>query len=1395
MAFVLAATNTFSTGLTSVSAFFLPVGHPQYSGNYINFLSGTEYFTTGNQYTVGNSLYLEDTSPKIKDVLNMYFGVFSLGSKSLAQTINFGLFTELSGIGAEGNQYVNIVDLRGNSRFRHFVGWGGGGLKSILIDNLQNMGVIDTRQSQIREINLSGTVAGSINVSDSQLSAFSMSGFITNMYAGMNLWNARYIDFKDCSVSFLTGVNILKFSRWNTFSGVNNRRLTSVNLTGPLSSIQILDLAQNELSSVKIPFLPTLRYLYLGDVGLRIEGCSPTAQDTLPANKIILNSLTGVETIELAGIGPMSGIDCITGIRELSSLRTLDISRNTQVGGINFRDLNLFEIPSKQLAFLNATDCLTLTSIKFGSHRFNTINSFINLGNAVALPSLDLSPLTGLNSLDISFCSKLNESNITWPAPTNNIYSFYCTNTDLRSFDTTQIPVNLIIFVYTGSGLLSSINLDQCTRMNFLIIQDSTIQTLGLSSLSSAQEFNFNNNDKLLNLDFNKNISLTKLRFTNHNELSSFTNTSSMSSLQELFVNNNLKLGTIDLRGLSALKTLTITSNALLSSLNTDFRFPNLTSLIWSADNPNLSTIEIKNSPLFREVEIRTNAHYLNFDNNPLLHNIYINQSSTSRLSSFNIINAPSLLGIRINPGTTFAPNTETFDSLSLTNTSLVRSIRTNSTSLTGLKFLNETPSIQELSVTNDPFINGGIVDDISETTKSALTSIVFSTVPNISNIDNINFANLTNLKSVTFSNCGLSSVNHILQNLQNKDQVTELIFISNNIGQNQGVNLSVNGYLLSSFSRLQTLNFQSNRGSYVDWDSVFYGLCANSDFGRFGSCTISTAGGTQRNTSRSRATNAEFFTLTGRFAQYGNSISAGVANTAPSVRARPTLNVSGPSSIQYTQTGAVITDARYLNRPVTTYTQVVSGPGVLVSPTIVQATSSNGTITVLLSTINDNIDPTQNNGYFTGYYASVSSYVHIPLTKLDISNSILFTGLNRVYTGGVVPASSFAVGYPSLTINNFYFYENDLTTPVSPINAGFYTVSAVIVDDLYQGTATAELSVLDPTNYYTYPASATSSTIYFNKFCDSNNDIVVSFDYACFGPELTGTEGFCVMFGDNTQFFTPISGGGAGRALGYTYLNLLSVDNGFFSFISNPERYRGVLGIGFDLAGNFGVSGLGIEGFSDRKENSICIRSQYLSSFKPYYRSENLSTSGFSLYQYNPDPIIYPVEYKSVRVRATNFGKQISVDLKKKEETEYKNYVNATLPTPLPEIVNVGLNFSTGANNPTYRIKNFNFNCFKRAVTATPFDLFNCFYLGPGVVGGGGITFTTEYSYYFFHSCSVVTGLPASMDLYVDDKFIGNVLYDSSFIGAKFALLNKDATVYETIYGNFLSGANYLYV
>jgi hypothetical protein len=1393
MAFVLAATNTFSTGLTSVSAFFLPTGHG--TGNHINFLSGTEYFTTGNQYTVGNSLYIEDTSPKINDVLNIYYGLFSRGSDSLAQTINFGLFPQLSGIGAEGVQNVQIVDLRSNPRFRNYTGWGGGGLKTLLIDNLQNIQGIDTRQSQVREINLSGTVAGSINVSDSQLSAFSMSGFITNMYAGMNLWNARYVDFKDCSVSFLTGVNVLSFNRWNNFSGITNRRLTSVNLTGPLSSITRLSVAQNQLTSVEIPFLPTLKDLYLGDVGLRIEGCPPTAQNTLPANKIIFNSLTGVETLELAGIGPMSGINCITGISQLSSLKTLDISRNYEtIGGVSFRDLDLFEIPSRQLYYLIATDNYNLTAINFGSHTFDITNSYISLNNNFNLPSLNLSPLTGVHSIDITGCSLLNESNITWPSPINKVTSLYCTNTDIRNLDTTLIPLNLIIFSYTGSGLLSSLNLDQCSRMLFFTLINSGVETLSLSSLSAAQDFTLDNNDKLLNLDFLKNIGLTKLRLTNHNALSALTNTSSLTSLQELIITGNGKIGTIDLKGLSALKTLTITTNTLLSSLDTDFRFPNLTGINWQADNPSLSTIEIKNSPLFREVDIRTNAHYLNFDNNPQLRNLYINQTSLSRLSSFNIINAPSLLGIRINPGITLAFNTETFDSLSLTSTNLVRSVRTNSTALTSLKFLNETPAIQELSVTNDSFINRNIVSNISETTKPALTSILFSTAPNIANIDNINFANLTNLKSVTFSNCGLSSINHILQNLQNKDQITELVFSSNNIGQNQGLNLSVNGYLLSSYSRLQTLNFQSNRGSYVDWDSVIYGLCANSDFGRFGSCTINTAGGTQRNTTRSRATNAEYFTLTGRFAQYGNGLNAGSGNITPSVRARPTLNSSSPLSIQYTQTGAVIPDARYLNKPVTTYTRVVSGPGVLVSPTIVQATSSNGTITVLLSTINDNIDLTQNNGFFTGYYASVSSYVHIPLTKLDISNSISFTGLNRVYSGGVVPASSFAVGYPSLTINNYYFYENDLTTPVSPINAGFYTVSAVIVDDLYEGSATAQLSVLDPTNYYTYPASATSSTIYFNKFCDTNNDIVVSFDYACFGQELTGTEGFCVMFGDNTQFFTPISGGGAGRALGYTYLNLLSVDNGFFSFISNPERYKGVLGIGFDLAGNYGVSGLGIEGFSDRKENSICIRSQYLSSFKPYYRSENLSVSGFKLYQYNPDPIIYPVEYKSVRVRATNFGKQIIVDLKKKEETEYTNYVNATLPANLPEIVNVGLNFSSGSNNPTFRIKNFNLNCFQRAVTATPFDLFNCYYLGPGVVGGGGITFTTEYSYYFFHSCSVVTGLPASMDLYVDNVFIGNVLYDSSFIGAKFALLNKDATVYETIYGNFLSGANYLY-
>ena len=226
----------------------------------------------------------------------------------------------------------------------------------------------------------------------------------------------------------------------------------------------------------------------------------------------------------------------------------------------------------------------------------------------------------------------------------------------------------------------------------------------------------------------------------------------------------------------------------------------------------------------------------------------------------------------------------------------------------------------------------------------------------------------------------------------------------------------------------------------------------------------------------------------------------------------------------------------------------------------------------------------------------------------------------------------------------------------------------------------------------YVLPANATAGSIFFSDYLDITKDIVVSFDYACYGTDPNGSEGFCVFFVSSYTGGNIIDGG-PGPGLGYSYTTNITVDgspNTVFPGISFGE-----LGVGFDLTGNFSSQSFGVSGLQTPVPNSISVRSSYNNAYGLVYNSGNtLNDNSFSLYQQitaGQTPT-----YNRVRVRLTDFGNRVVVDIKRPNDFAFTNIVDAPTNTILPVSLTCGISFTTGnVGTTTFKLKNFNVNGF----------------------------------------------------------------------------------------------------
>ena len=906
-----------------------------------------------------------------------------------------------------------------------------------------------------------------------------------------------------------------------------------------------------------------------------------------------------------------------------------------------------------------------------------------------------------------------------------DIDTLIVSSTQLSALDLTRFS-SLSTISFTGLTNLRSLNLpDPCKFTSSFNLGNTQVTTLNLSSLINVNALNFSSNLNLSSLYLQGLTGITSFS-TSYNNIS-----------------------TLNITSLSSLVTLTITE-------------PTLTSLVKNNSYNNLQNASLNVNNLFQT----------RFNNNNNLRTFQISENYSPvvelndniNLQSISITDDAAITNLSVNDN----PSLVTFNysglipvlsGLTFTNCSNVSSMSINNASLTGDAFLTNLPKINTLSLINCNSLSS--IPLISNS--SSLSSL---SITSCSKINNVNSFNCPTLTVATLNALSISSVDAFINN--NDIKLRQITATGNST-------LSTFRADLSNSSLLR-LDLSNNALANDSIDYLLISLDANLGIPPgFSASSLNKRAlySGNRIASRSTFSNAAYDSLFSKGWRFTPAQPSATLYFTPTPAITITL---APSALQFTQTATLLAEATYLTSNIPTFFQVLSGPGAMVNSFTLSALSGTGTVTMLVSSLSSNL------------FQPATATFDIQLQKLDASSNIIFSGLNKMYTGNTITATASVINYPYIipTIT----YVQNITAAVTPVAAGYYTVSASIDNnDNITGSSTAQLSVLDLGDFYSVPASATSSIIYFPKTVDAEKDVVITFDYAFYGADLSGSEGFCVSFTDATAFRTPISGGAPGKALNYTNLTLLSADDGTFIFENYPGKFKGSLGIGFDATGNFALTSLNVPGYSNTTPNSISIRDGAINSYNVLYRSEVLTSSSykvpFNLYESTTST----PTFKTVRVRLTNLGRKILVDMKPTSTYEFVNYVNYDLPVAQPSIASVALSYSTGNNNPTFKIKNFNLNCFFKSATATLADLFTASFTGPGTYGADGLTYTTSYELALYYDIKAPTGLPYTMNLYINTTPVANVLFDPIYQSQLFAAVNT----LRTYYSYFVSGGNYL--
>jgi hypothetical protein len=208
----------------------------------------------------------------------------------------------------------------------------------------------------------------------------------------------------------------------------------------------------------------------------------------------------------------------------------------------------------------------------------------------------------------------------------------------------------------------------------------------------------------------------------------------------------------------------------------------------------------------------------------------------------------------------------------------------------------------------------------------------------------------------------------------------------------------------------------------------------------------------------------------------------------------------------------------------------------------------------------------------------------------------------------------------------------------------------------------------------------------FFNKQAlDTYHEIVVSFDYARYSKEDIPTGGFAVIF-FNANYTKPKEGG-PGLALGY----LPSNNTDYCKLDGYRGVNGGVLGVGFDLNGEFGLKKYIYDGANTATPNSISIRQGIAYNWRLVTTSKNLLNTPVGVKVADRIASDNEIQYKSVKIIISNGFTKIRVQIKKAEDRNFYTVLETSIPQEERDAVRVALTSTVADDATQFDIKNFN--------------------------------------------------------------------------------------------------------
>ena len=208
-------------------------------------------------------------------------------------------------------------------------------------------------------------------------------------------------------------------------------------------------------------------------------------------------------------------------------------------------------------------------------------------------------------------------------------------------------------------------------------------------------------------------------------------------------------------------------------------------------------------------------------------------------------------------------------------------------------------------------------------------------------------------------------------------------------------------------------------------------------------------------------------------------------------------------------------------------------------------------------------------------------------------------------------------------------------------------------------------------------PFTPIQESIVFTKIFDVyNKDLVITIDYKAYSTNNIIDGGFILGF----LPFYRVAPDGYTLPAGMCYSSVSGV-----SGIKDAQ-----VGIGFDFSGQFSLSSTGTGGTSAANPNTICLRGP-ASAYNLITKTDNLSTiiPPFTLYS----PVCATAEIKNARIRVTDFGRQIIIDLKNKSEAKYTNYLNVQMDSAMVAYERFYVGYTTSLSNQVFQVQNVNIN------------------------------------------------------------------------------------------------------